>query len=52
MSFIRALLQKIGDIFASPHLPLDADYSFEARTRESRRRRKALATLFGIEQSD
>jgi hypothetical protein len=52
MSFILALLQKIGDLFASPHLPLDADYSFEARSRESKRRRKALATLFGIEQSD
>ncbi|CAB3793536.1 hypothetical protein [Paraburkholderia fynbosensis] len=52
MSFIFALLQKISDLFASPHLPLDSDYSFEARTRESKRMRKALATLFRIEQSD
>ncbi|CAD6546147.1 hypothetical protein [Paraburkholderia metrosideri] len=52
MSFILALLEKISDLFASPHLPMDSDYSFEARTRESKRIRKALATLFGIEQSD
>ena len=52
MSFILALLEKISDLIASPHLPMDSDYSFEARTRESKRIRKALATLFGIEQSD
>jgi hypothetical protein len=52
MSFIFALLQKVSELFASPHLPMDSDYSVEARRRESKRMRKALATLFGIEQSD
>jgi hypothetical protein len=52
MSFILALLEKICDLFASPHLPLDSDYSFEARSRESERVRKERAALFGIEQSD
>ena len=52
MSLIFALLQKISEFFASPHLPLDSDYSFEARSRESKRVRKALAKLLGIEQSD
>jgi hypothetical protein len=52
MSFIFALLQKISELFASPHLPLDSDYSFEARTREAERERKEKAKLFGIEQSD
>jgi hypothetical protein len=52
MSFILALLQKVSDLFASPHLPMDSDYSAEARRRESKRVRKALATLFGIDQSD
>jgi hypothetical protein len=52
MSLIFALLQKISEFFASPHLPLDSDYSFEARSREAKRVRKALAKLLGIEQSD
>ncbi|OLL30080.1 hypothetical protein BTH42_19195 [Burkholderia sp. SRS-W-2-2016] len=52
MNIIIALFHKISDLFASPHLPLDSDYSLEARSRESNRKRKALATLFHIEQSD
>jgi hypothetical protein len=52
MNGIVALFKKISEFFASPHLPLDSDYSFEARSRESKRKRKALATLFHIEQSD
>ncbi|WP_186051060.1 hypothetical protein [Burkholderia gladioli] len=31
MSLIFALLQKIDDLFVSPHLPLDRDYSYAAR---------------------
>ena len=37
MSFVFALVQKINDLFVSPHLPLDSDYSFEARHREAER---------------
>ena len=40
MSFIFALFQKVSDLFASPHLPLDADYSFQARHREAERMRR------------
>jgi hypothetical protein len=52
MSFIFALFQKVSDLFASPHLPLDADYSYAARAREAERQRKAQATLFGIKLTD
>ncbi|NML31526.1 hypothetical protein [Paraburkholderia antibiotica] len=52
MSFIFALFQKVSDLFASPHLPLDSDYSYEARAREAERMRRAQATLFGIKLSD
>jgi hypothetical protein len=38
MSFIFALFQKVSDLFASPHLPLDSDYSYEARSRDVVRR--------------
>ncbi len=31
MTLIFALLQKIDDLFVSPHLPLDRDYSYAAR---------------------
>ena len=48
MSYIFALFQKVSDLFASPHLPLDSDYSYEARSREAERVRSAQATLFGI----
>ncbi|HEY4353208.1 MAG TPA: hypothetical protein VGN31_18405 [Paraburkholderia sp.] len=52
MNFLFALFQKVSDLFASPHLPLDSDYSFEARQREAERLRRAQATLFGIRLTD
>lgn len=52
MSFFIALFQKVSDLFASPHLPLDSDYSFEARHREAVRIRKSQATLLGIRVID
>jgi hypothetical protein len=52
MSFVLALFQKVSDLFASPHLPLDADYSFQARYREAERIRKSRATAFGIQLLD
>jgi len=41
MSFILALLQKIDNLFVSPHLPLDAEYSYAARRAEADRLRRA-----------
>jgi len=52
MSYVLALVQKINDLFASPHLPLDSDYSFEARHREAERIRLSQATVFGIRLVD
>ncbi|MEX3785906.1 hypothetical protein [Paraburkholderia sp. BR14374] len=52
MSFIFALFQKISDLFASPHLPLDSDYSYAARAREAERLRRAQSTLFGVKLTD
>ncbi|HEY1998120.1 hypothetical protein [Paraburkholderia sp.] len=52
MSVIFAMFQKVSDLFASPHLPLDSDYSYAARHREAERMRKAQSTLFGIKLSD
>jgi hypothetical protein len=52
MSVIFALFQKVSDLFASPHLPLDSDYSYEARSREAQRVRRSQATLFGVKLSD
>jgi hypothetical protein len=52
MNVIFALFQKVSDLLASPHLPLDSDYSFEARQREAQRIRKSNATLFGIRLTD
>ncbi|WP_323118958.1 hypothetical protein [Burkholderia alba] len=48
MSLIFALLQKIDELFASPHLPLDADYSYAARHAEAERVRKSHVALFGL----
>jgi hypothetical protein len=48
MSFILALLQKIDDLFASPHLPLDADYSYAARHAEAERVRKSSIAPIGL----
>jgi len=52
MSYIFALFQKVSDLFTSPHLPLDLDYSYAARSREAERMRRAQATLFGIKLTD
>lgn len=52
MSVIFAVFQKVSDLFASPHLPMDSDYSYEARHREAERQRLAQSTLFGIKLSD
>jgi hypothetical protein len=41
MSFILAILQKIDDMFASPHLPLDTEYSYAARLAEAERQRQS-----------
>ena len=48
MSYLFALLQKFAALFESPHLPLDSDYSYQARFRESERVRKARGIVFGI----
>ncbi|WP_169743700.1 hypothetical protein [Paraburkholderia kururiensis] len=48
MSFILALFQKVSDLFASPHLPMDSEYSYEARHREAERLRRSQVSLFGI----
>jgi hypothetical protein len=52
MSVIFAMFQKVSDLFASPHLPMDSDYSYEARHREAERQRRAQATVFGITLSE
>jgi hypothetical protein len=52
MSVIFAMFQKVSDLFASPHLPLDSDYSYAARYREAERQRQAQGTLFGVKLSD
>jgi hypothetical protein len=49
MSLILALVNKVSDLFASPFLPLDSDYSYEARHREAERARKAqYFAVFGF----
>ncbi|SAL03587.1 hypothetical protein AWB81_06452 [Caballeronia arationis] len=48
MSYLFALLQKFASLFESPHLPLDSDYSYQARHREAERSRKSRGTAFGI----
>ena len=44
MSYLFALLQKFASLFESPHLPMDSDYSYQARYREAERARKARGT--------
>lgn len=44
MSFILALIEKVTGLFASPYLPMDADYSYQARSREAERIRLARYT--------
>ncbi|WP_179402738.1 hypothetical protein [Burkholderia guangdongensis] len=41
MSFILAILKKIDDMFPAAILPLDNDYSYQARRAEIERQRKA-----------
>jgi hypothetical protein len=41
MSYIFAMIQKVSELFESPFLPLDKDYSYAARFREAERRRKS-----------
>jgi hypothetical protein len=48
MSFILALIQKANDLFASPYLPMDADYSYKARHREAERVRRSHYMPFGL----
>jgi hypothetical protein len=52
MSYIFALIQKVSDLFESPHLPMDSDYSYAARSREAQRVRRSQATVFGIKLID
>ncbi len=52
MNYLFALFQKVSDFFESPHLPMDAEYSYEARQREAERVRRARATMFGIKLID
>jgi len=47
MSFILALFHKISDRFASPNLPMDAEYSYQARHREAERIRRSRYVPFG-----
>jgi coproporphyrinogen III oxidase len=48
MSYIFALLQKVGDLFASPILPMDAEYSYVARHREAERIRRSHYVPFTL----
>jgi hypothetical protein len=45
MSYIFALLHQLAPDFEAPNLPLDSDYSYEARVREDRRLRKFAANI-------
>lgn len=49
VAYLIALYRKLSNLFESPHLPLDSDYSYQARAREAARQRKARGTLFGID---
>jgi hypothetical protein len=48
MSFILALLHKVSDHFASPILPMDAEYSYAARHRETERIRRSQYMPFHL----
>jgi hypothetical protein len=48
MSFILALVEKVSDLFTSPYLPMDSDYSYEARHREAERVRRSHYMPFGM----
>jgi hypothetical protein len=45
MIYIIALLNKLLPTFHEPNLPLDGDYSYEARKLEDRRLRKFKANI-------
>jgi hypothetical protein len=44
--FLFALFNKLSFLFAPVHLPLDRDYSYQARRREAERIRKSAEHLF------
>ncbi|CAH2793579.1 MAG: hypothetical protein CBARDMAM_3163 [uncultured Caballeronia sp.] len=48
MSYLFALLQKFASLFELPHLPMDSDYSYQARQQEGKRIRKSRGTIMGI----
>ncbi|SDE19411.1 hypothetical protein [Paraburkholderia lycopersici] len=48
MSFILALFERVSDLFASPYLPMDSEYSYEARHREAERVRRSHYMPFGM----
>jgi hypothetical protein len=48
MSYLFALLQKFASLLESPHLPMDSDYSYQARQQEVERIRKSRGTIMGI----
>ena len=49
VAYLIALYRKLSNMFESPYLPLDSDYSYQARAREANRLRKARSTLFGVD---
>jgi hypothetical protein len=48
MSYVFALLQKLVSMFESRNLPMDTEYSYQARAREAERQREARVTGFGF----
>ncbi len=46
MPVLFALFQRVSDMFESPFLPMDSDYSYQARFRESERARRANGAMF------
>ena len=48
MSFLIALLHKVSDHFASPILPMDVEYSYQARHREAERVRRSHYVPFSL----
>ena len=48
MSYLFALFHKLVPEFHEPNLPLDTDYSYQARQREAERIRKSRGSIMGI----
>ncbi|HTR06753.1 MAG TPA: hypothetical protein VMJ11_08875 [Paraburkholderia sp.] len=48
MSFILALFEKVSELFASPYLPMDSDYSYKARHLEAERIRRSHYMPFSM----